>query len=177
MTLRGAGERQETLRARLADLRRDTEGLAEAGVFDYAHTRLDQTTSAAAKRLRAGEADAAVARDQDSAVRILAALVEALDDTAPQDDEFRESESGNEGGGSGGEAGEQPLIPPLSELRLLRAMQQEAADRTREANESPDPAAAEELTGLIGDLQEQLSERGLELIEKMEQQPPQEPNP
>jgi hypothetical protein len=66
------------------------------------------------------------------------------------------------------------LIPPLAELRLLRAMQQEAADMTRVIDESKDPGAADDLSGL-GDLQHSLATRGKELIDKMQGPGPQGP--
>jgi hypothetical protein len=163
MKVRGLGERQDTVRATLEDLRKKTQELTEATVFDYAHTRLDQATSTAAKKLRAGTADRAVSRHQDSAITILKSLVEALDDRAKQDDEFKDDSAGGGGGGGGGQ---QPLIPPLAELRLLRAMQQEAADVTRTIDDAKD-AAPDELVGL-GDLQKSLSDRGKELIQKLQ---------
>lgn len=171
--VRGLGERQETLRSRLADLRKQTEELAETEVFDYAHGRLDMTTGAAGKRLRAGAVDGSVVRDQDSAIRILQGLVEALSEDSPQD-EFREQEEGGGGGGGGGSGGEQPLIPPLAELRLLRAMQQEAADRTRDLDDAADVTAEE--VDAVGQLQRDLAEHGETLIRKM-QGGPMPPNP
>jgi len=53
-------------------------------------------------------------------------------------------------------------------------MQQEAADVTRAIDDSKEPGAAEELAGL-GALQRGLSERGLELIEKLQQTEPTQP--
>src|SRR5262249_51858283 len=121
MKVRGLGERQETLRTSLDELRKKTQELTEASVFDYAHKRLDQAASTAGKKLRAGQADRAVARNQESAVRILMSLVQALDDQAKKDDEFREDQNSGGGGGAGG-GQKPPLIPPLAELRLLRSM-------------------------------------------------------
>lgn len=172
MKVRGLGERQETLRASLEQVRKDTQEMEEASVFDYAHTRLDQATGTSAKKLRAGQADRAVARNQASAVSILTALIQALDDQINQDDEFRDADSG--GGGGGGQGGQQqppPLIPPLAELRLLRAMQQEAADVTRSINE--EAGVADELASL-GTLQRGLADRGQELISRLQQPEPEQ---
>lgn len=167
MKVRGLGEKQDTIHSALEDIRKKTKELTDATVFDYAHQRLDQATSTAAKKLRAGQADRIVSRDQASTVDILKALVLALDDRAKQDDEFQDDSSGG-GGGGGGQ--KQPLIPPLAELRLLRAMQQEAADMTRVIDEAKDPGAADDLAGL-GDLQHSLASRGKELIQKMQAGP------
>ncbi len=177
MKVRGLGEKQDALRTALADLKKQTKELTDAGVFDMAHIRLDQATATAAKKLSAGLADHAVQRSQQSAVQVLKALVEALDDRAKQDDEFREESKGEgEGQGSGGGSQKPPLVPQLAELRLLRAMQQEAADITRSLDESKEPGAAEEVGGL-GNLQRDLSDRAAELMKKLQQQQPQKPEP
>jgi hypothetical protein len=173
MKVRGLGERQDALRASLDEIRKKTEEIADAGVFDYAHQRLEQVTAHAAKMLRAGQPERSVGRDQDSAVRILKSLVDALNDQAKKDDEFRENADSGNGGGEG-QGGKQPLIPPLAELRLLREMQQEAADLTRLLDEAKEPGATDELVG-VGKLQRGLSERGQELIKKLEPPEPELP--
>jgi hypothetical protein len=176
LQIRALGERQETLRQALEEVRKQTAEIDDdqgAGVFRYAHERLDAATGIAGKKLRAGQADQAVARNQASAVRILQSLLEALDQRSPDDDEFREEE-GSEGGGSGGGSGTPPLIPPLAELKLLRAMQQEAMDLTRQLDEAADagaPPSPEELAG-IGQFQRNLHQQADELIKKMQQQQP-----
>ena len=68
------------------------------------------------------------------------------------------------------------MIPPLAELRLLREMQQEAADLTRSIDESKEPGAADEIQG-VGQLQRGLSERGQELIKKLQEPEPTRPLP
>jgi hypothetical protein len=89
-----------------------------------------------------------------------------LSNQVPRDDEFRD---GNDASGSGGSgSGQQPLFPPLAELRLLREMQQEAADLTRAIDDSGQPAAEE--IAAVGELQRSLEERGRELIEKLRNQ-------
>jgi hypothetical protein len=172
MKLRGLGERQDAIRASLDELRTKTKELEDAGVFDLAHTRLSLATTTASKRLSAGQADHPVQRAQESAVSTLKALVQALDDSAKQNDEFSDDSGGGGGGGCGGNQ-QQPLIPPLAELRLLRAMQQEAADLTRFVDESKEPSAADELAS-VGTLQHSLSERAQELMKKV-QNPPEGP--
>ena len=96
------------------------EELTQAAVFSFAHQRLDAATAAAAEALRAATINRTLLRRQDSAVRLLRSLVEALKDLEQDSDEFREGDS-SAGGGSG-QGGEQPLIPPIKELLLLRAL-------------------------------------------------------
>ena len=169
-TARGLGARQDELRARLDRVRSDTQDLADARLFGYAHTRLDATTAAAAGQLRQGLTPPAVGRDQASAVRVLQGLVEALRQEAKRRDEFREAQAGGEEGGGGeGQGGPQPLIPPIAELKLLRFMQQEAAERTRLLGENDASAADGELEAL-GALQGDLAEHAAELLRKLMEQ-------
>jgi hypothetical protein len=175
MRVRGLGDRQDILRASLKSLKDQTKELADAGVFDLAHGRLETAGTAAATGLREGRADRAVERGQESLITLLRALVQALEDAAQQSDEFRDDEGGDGGEGSSGQSGQQrPLIPPLAELRLLRAMQQEAADLTRSLDETRSAASEADLAGLA-DLQKSLSEQAEALVQKVSQRPPSPP--
>jgi hypothetical protein len=172
IVLRALGERQESLRVRLQTARRDIPDIEDAAIFAFAHDRLDAAAASAGKKLRAGQADASVKRHHDSLVQILSSLVEALNELE-RDDEFRDEEGG-EGGGSGGQGGgggEEGLLPPITELRLLRGMQQEAAGLTRALHEAQDASVQDEL-GQLAELQRVLAERGSELVEKLQPRRP-----
>lgn len=164
--VRGLGERQDAIRSMLGDLLDATEGMASATMFVYAHDRLAMVTQRASGTMRTGRVDPAVLRDQATAIRVLRSLVEALREPE-QDDDFREDDGGGGGGGSGGQGGDEPLIPPIAELMLLREMQAEALQWTRDADaDAIDPSEADDLAML----QRELSELGLKLIEQMQQQ-------
>ncbi|MFN0133088.1 MAG: hypothetical protein ACKVW3_11265 [Phycisphaerales bacterium] len=170
---RALGERQEVIRGMLEKAREETEELAEAGVFEFAHERLDRATGTAAKRLKLGQADGTVKRQQETAMTILASLIQALDEQAEDEDEFQEDSGGGEAGGGGGQGGQQPpLIPPLAELRLLRALQQEAADLTHRLD---GPEATPEELKAVGEYQRSLAKRAEELGKKV--QPPKRQEP
>ncbi|MEL7471876.1 MAG: hypothetical protein AAGK04_01050, partial [Planctomycetota bacterium] len=163
VAVRRLGERQEAIRLRLAELRDETDELAEASVFDFAHDRLDAKTGDAATGLKSGRPKRSVLMAQSTAVRVLQSLVRALEEDE-QDEAFRESEGG--GGGGGGQQGEpQPPIPPIAELKLLRDLQQEAADLTRAADEAPGELERGELRDL-GVLQQSLADLGRDLLER-----------
>src|SRR5207248_4099619 len=59
---------------------------------------------------------------QHAAANELAQLIQALDEPAAKPDRFAEEDSGSGGGGASGAQRERP-IPPLAELKLLRALQ------------------------------------------------------
>lgn len=174
-TARGLGTDQTKLRETLGAIKADTKEVADAKVFEYAHKRLEDLTQAAAEPLLAGEATVEGVRRQTSAARVLQMLVDALDRGKKDDKDFRERE--NNSGGGGGGSGKQPLVPPAAEIKVLRAMQQEAADLTREVADTgkPDPAGAGEVARLQRDLAEQASSL-LERLSKRERPTPDEPS-
>lgn len=160
---RTLGSRQELLRQRMADMRSSTQEFEEARLFDYAHQRFDRAAGNAARPMLAGEAPATIRREHATAIAILRGLVDALDEAQRQRDEFQDAQNGG-GQGEGGEDQNQPppLIPPLAELRLLRAIQAEAAERTRAAAEGH-PEEIDAVTAL----QRDLSEFAQELLERI----------
>lgn len=164
--VRALGQRQQAVSDSLTEIRRSTAELADAAVFDLAHRRLDHASQAAAEDLLHGQPTAGTTRQQAIVVRVLRSLIEAMAEQK-QDDKYGDGQSG---AGSGGGAGDQPLIPDLAELKLLRAMQAEAMEWTRnldEAPQRPDGAEVEELA----DLQKELAQRAEALIQKLTQPP------
>ncbi|HZW10280.1 MAG TPA: hypothetical protein VFF69_10295, partial [Phycisphaerales bacterium] len=167
--VRALGQRQQAISDALAELRRNSEALADAAVFELAHARMDRASGAAAESLLAGEAGEPVERRQATVTGLLAALIEALAEQRQRPDRFSEG-AGAGGGGGGAGGGEGPIIPELAELKLLRAMQAEAMEWTRNIDESGGAAAEAELRELA-ELQGELAARGELLVEKLTQQP------
>ncbi|MEM9064481.1 MAG: hypothetical protein AAGB51_03210 [Planctomycetota bacterium] len=168
-TVRGLGERQLLLRATLNELLNETEGLSDAAVFDFAHRRLDNISARAGEAMGRGEATSAVIRDQSTVETVLRGLVEALDQEPPSD-EFREDSGGGQGGGAGGgQGGEDELVPPIAQLKLLRALQAEALDRTRDASDAPDDVSAEFEREEIGELQGEIADLGQQMLEALQE--------
>lgn len=172
--VRGIGQRQESLRERVADVLREYEELTESGVMTLAHDQLDSAMGSAGALLGRGEADSTVLRHQTLAVEILASLVEAL---APQpqrpDDGFEDQGGG--GGGGGGQQQTPPLVEKLAELKVLRAMQQQALVLTRAVDEGESVEAA--ARDSVATLQGAITQRATELIESLQQNRPQVPLP
>jgi len=170
--VRGLAGRQQSISDQSEAMLTEFEELRQIKVFEFAHERLREATSQAAERLAlADEVTPAVIRRQDTAIRLLQSLLQALEDEQQRpEDEFRGGEQGGGGGGGagGGQSGDQPLIPPLQELVLLRAIQQEAADITRAIEDAPSPDAEEVAT--VGKLQRDLARQAEGLIERLGQQ-------
>jgi hypothetical protein len=173
--LRELAQRQESLRQRMSEVRSNTQGLEEARVFEFAHTRYDNTSAQVVATLREGQALRATQRQLAALVAILESQVEALKETKPEDDGLQDDEGGGGGGGGQGGQGEQPpVIPPYAELVLLRGMQAEAAARTRTASEQG--ADASELED-VSKLQDDLAREGKALLERTQQQQGLQPQP
>jgi len=131
-------------------------------VFEFAHRRIDRASGEAAGRLLGATADGEVLRHQATVVRLLQALLAAL----AEDNQQKGGEQSQGGGGGGGSSGDTPIVPELAELKLLRAMQAEAMEWTRNLDESGQRPAEGELSELA-DLQQELAARAAELVEKL----------
>jgi len=166
--VRSLGDKQQELRATIADLQAKTKELAEEGVFNFSHKRLDTLMNRAGAALKDGVASKGVDGDQAASATLLRSLVDALSQ-GKDDEDFRNPE-GAGGGGGGQQGGPRPIIPPIAELKLLRALQQDAAGRTREVSEKPDPARDAASVAEIGRLQRELAEQGEGLIKKLAEQ-------
>ncbi|MDX2146714.1 MAG: hypothetical protein SFZ23_04260 [Planctomycetota bacterium] len=176
LRVREMGAEQDTLRADAAAVRDTTEGLGEAALFTFVHDQLDSANSAAATGLKDGTVTRATVRAQATSIQLLESLVAALKDAASQrKDDFRDPAQGGSGGGGGGGSGQpDPLVPPLAELRLLRMLQQQTADLTRELGEAPG-AAADELAR-VSQLQRDLERQAADLVRRVADQASQTPN-
>ncbi|MBL8763287.1 MAG: hypothetical protein JNM07_03335 [Phycisphaerae bacterium] len=169
---RDLGREQIALRDEAAALREKTAGLAEAGVFLLAHERLERAMTEAGERLDGGDPGAGTGRRQESAVSVLRGLVAALGENQRKRDEFRDGQDGSGGGEQSG--GQQPegLLPPASELRLLKELQLDALRLTRSADEEPDAAERGQLVREAAELQSMIAARAKELLEKLKQDEP-----
>jgi len=171
--VRALSRRQGELHERGENIRTQTEGLGDAAAFSLAHDRLAKLQSGAAERLGNADGVKRALLEQGSSVRLLRGLIDALAEDKSQE-EFGESASGAGGGEGGGSGGPQPLVPPIAELKLLRAMQEEALTLTKLADDS---GGQEISSAEVAELQTELVELGQKMIEQMQQpQQPAEPS-
>ena len=167
--LRALGRRQSELRDRGDSIRTQTEGLGDAAAFSAAHDRLSELQTAAADRMGDASSIKRALLEQASAVRLLRGLVDALSEDENNED-FEEGSGG--GGGGEGSSGPEPLVPPIAELKLLRAMQDEALALTKLAEDS----GGEEISSSeVAEIQNELAELGQQLIDQMQETPVETP--
>lgn len=135
MTARRLATDEETLGRRIESIREEFDEITDSLVFSMTHRNLETWIAAATERLRDGRPDAATIELETLVVEALGGLAAALDQGAPDEDPFADAENG--GGGGEGQGGDQggsppdPLIPPIAELKMLRATQQQILDATR----------------------------------------------
>lgn len=161
--IRALGEEQVSIREALATMARDSKELSDASVFEFAHRRLDTATGAAGDALRAGNIPPALPQ-QERAVKGLRDILASLADSSPKKKDFNEGQAGGDSGGAGMPGGKQALIPPLAQLRLLRAIQGDVAQDTRLA---ADTAAPPEAIERIASDQKELANRAAALLDQL----------
>lgn len=168
VTLTRQSEPQGEIVTMLNEIAQMSDALDEARVFGFAHRRATRSASGAQASLADAEAPAA-AIDQRSTIAALQAIVEALNEPPPDDqpfvDEGQNQQAGGGGGGGGG-GDDQPLIPPIEELRLLRLIQIDLADRTAATDALPNDQKARMASGLAAE-QAELAQVGSELLGRM----------
>ena len=165
---------EDTLRALLAQMLSETEELSEAPIFTLAHDQLDGLFESTTTGLGERSIEPVIVQDQRSIAIILSALIEVLGDSPQADPKDFEDGDSSSGEGQGG-SGQEPVIPPIAQLRLLRSLQQLTASQTRALNESdaPDPTRIRQ----NGAMQRELAEKGAQLIEDMNPEPPSDEQP
>ncbi|MEL6498954.1 MAG: hypothetical protein AAGJ54_05670 [Planctomycetota bacterium] len=165
--LRDLASREIVLRDDIEAVRTLFPEITESQVFDFAHTRLEETLGRVDASLRGGEAGGLTPLDQATVERVLRGLIAALD--PPEQGEEQDFDQGGGGGGGGQQGAPQPLIPPIAELQMLRSLQQDVYDRTRAVDDSSLGADAAER---VGDEQRALAEQAQLLLESLQQRQP-----
>jgi hypothetical protein len=169
---RRLGTSQDEIRVGLSDLRVTTPEILEAPVFSHVHARIDDWATQVTDSLRGGELGvSAVARQQRIADSI-GRLIEALEDLITPPDKF----AGGQGAGQqpGGQGQQPPLIPPIAELMLLRGMQEQVYEETKDVDGRTGIETGLRRARLteLGDDQRSLLRLGREMAEALQQDRP-----
>ena len=163
---------QEEIRISILKIGDDNEELLESSTFRHMHDRLDSLSRSITSDLKDGVANRMVQRRQEIMVRELFALAESIEQESDED-RFADGQQSGSGGASGGSSPpQQGLIPPISEIKLLRSMQVSLLEETRSMEIDPDQYG-ESRSFVMNDLagqQDALVELGLEMMEKLKEQ-------
>jgi hypothetical protein len=167
-TARQLARDESQLSESLRTMLEETKELGEAPIFSLAHDQLDRMLESVSQSLNERTIHTMTVSDQQAIASILQALIDVLSDQQQNQSEDFEDGQGGGGGGQGG-GGDQPVIPPVAQLQLLKALQELTAMQTRSLSEqsTQDPDRVRE----IGRMQRDLAEKGQELIQSMNPNP------
>jgi len=164
---RRVGGAQQQIRERLREVRVSSDAVERVEVLVSVHERMDATSRRAESALDRGDVGRAATAPMEFIRDSLARIVEALSSESPEEDPFDDPAGGDEGGGGGGDGGPE-AIPPRSQLRLLRGVQEQIYDRTRALDAEADaPWRTEELRDLA-DRQRELADLARRMLETLQ---------
>ncbi|QDU31986.1 hypothetical protein KS4_00140 [Poriferisphaera corsica] len=136
------------------------EEVKEHVVFVYEHGRVDDDADQVQQMFRRGvrredELRGAI-RLQERIVRSLEMMADVLEQQNEESQYAMNESGGNSGGGDGAGGEDAKMIPPIAELRLLRAMQLDVNEKTVEEDEVRDMAELSQRQMDIAQLGEQM---------------------
>ncbi len=166
---RGVAENQEQIRTGLEDLKAATPEIAESIVFSQVHRMMDGWATDVVEGLNEGNVEESISDRQQRIADSIGRLIGALEDLITPPGEFAQSQGGGAGGQSGG-SGQPPLIPPLSELILLRGMQAQVYNDTQQLDRRGDLPEADRRRRLdeLGREQRELLHVGEEMADALQ---------
>ena len=156
---------QDEIRRGLDDLRAQTSELSDSLVFAHVHALMDRLSGRVSEGLLNGDVGVEVTDRQQHIADSIGRLIKALEELLQPPDEFAQQPAGGGGGG-----GQPRLIPPVAELRLLREMQEQVYNQTRDIDTRSDlePARRRERLTELSTHQRELLDIGREIAESLQ---------
>ncbi|MCA9290927.1 MAG: hypothetical protein KDA25_07350 [Phycisphaerales bacterium] len=173
MEARRLGNAQEDIRQALATIRDENDEINESPVFNRVHDFLETWSADVEGWLQEGRVDRRVSDQQQRIADGIGRMITALDDAnAPPDEFAQEQQREGDQQQQQGQSGPQPLIPPIAELKLLRGMQEQIYNQTRDIDQREDIEAAQRRERLrdLGGQQRELMDLGRLMIEALREQ-------
>lgn len=161
---------QDDIRTRISEMTRQEEDVGASEALVEMHAQIEDALGSARESLSQGLVDAAKP-GIEATIDSLSAIVSALDEMSGAEDEDPFGEQ-QQGAGEGSDGGGTPsgTVPPVAEIKLLRAMQETLAKRTRAASESLESLDGPARLSLIAELaarQQRILELGASLARKI----------
>ena len=167
---------QEKIRIDLIELLDSTPEIRDSLIFRHAHEQIDLMADKVVQHLRSNHPTSEIL---ESEARITARLNEMMEVLTPDErDDFSRAGQQQDGSSSGSDSGGSPqMIPPITELRLLRSLQTTLLENTRVAEENRtdtgDPSP--DTSTRLAEQQQELVDLSVEMLERL--QPPSAPDP
>ena len=168
---------QESIRSDLGDLMNEMPELESTLLVSRVHRMIDDWSAQVRDRLHDGDTGRWVRNREELIIESLMDLAEVLAESDQDDSPF--SENGDAGGaqaGGGEQQQQEPqVIPPLSELKLLRNLQEQIYRRTRLVDEESGSGGqtdseVESTIEELAEMQSELFDLGTRLLEAMQEQ-------
>ena len=161
---------QETIGEGSRTLRESNEEINERPIFMLMHTRIEEASKSSQEALSDAQLGPRIQRLQGRIAQDLFAMAESLEQEDGAEEEFeRGSQSGGSGsqGQAGSGEGEDGVLPPIAELRLLRSLQLDVMNSTRDLDRDDliDPEDRLREIRRLSDLQSDLSRLGQEMFD------------
>ncbi len=177
MEARRLGTAQDEIRTGLNELRDSTSELLDSPVFVHVHRSIDGWSSAVSDLLSKGTVNVDVTDRQQQIADSIGRLIKSLEEsTAPPDEFAKEQQNQQQQGGDS--PGQQPLIPPITQLKLLREIQDQVYNLTKDLDGRSDLDSTQKRGRLreIGQQQRELMELGKQMLEALQKQLPVPPD-
>ncbi|MGN6369671.1 MAG: hypothetical protein ACTHN5_15535, partial [Phycisphaerae bacterium] len=164
--------KQGGLAGQIEGLSKD-DRLKDFAVIVWMNKQIADSMHTSQKGLRASDMGRELADAQQNAIDRIQDIIDALKEEQKRQSDFRND---NGGGGGGGGGGKQPLVPPLAQLKLLKAMQLVVNGKTVEIDRSISNAAdnaakshLQEQSKKLGQQQGEIKDIANKIIEQMQQ--------
>jgi hypothetical protein len=134
----GLAKTQSGLMDRVETLNKDPD-LGQVDVVVWMNQQVTEVMSVSKTRLEKLQLGKQTASAQQAAIDRLQLIIDALREEQARPPEF----NGGSGGGGGGGGGKPPLVPPMAQLKLLKAMQIVVNDQTKSVDANLKAAASD----------------------------------
>ena len=163
---------EEEIRAAIGLVAEGSEDVRNSPTFMEATAIAMEAAAGAAADLKGGPPTEETLDLEREVLTTLRGLTQALEQASKKrDDPFSDPQSGAaSGGGGGGGSQEEPLIPPIAELKVLRAMQASVYERTRRIAESGGSSVAIEALAKRQESIANLAEQLRDAVEKRQEE-------
>jgi hypothetical protein len=166
---------QDEVRSGLAELRDVTNEVMDSPVFVHVHRLIDDRSLLISESLEAGRVNTDATDRQQFIADSIGRLVTALEETIAPPDEFAKDQANEEAGQAGGSGQPQEaLIPPITQLKLLRGVQDLIYMQTREMDSRTDLQDAQRRDRMrdLGQQQRELSDLGQRMLDALQKNMP-----
>jgi hypothetical protein len=146
----------------------------DSPVFMHVHRMVEDRSLSITESLQAGDLTAEVTDRQQFIAEGVGQLIKALEETLAPPDEFAKDQNQDGDGAQGGGQQQEQLIPPLTQIKLLRGVQELIYTQTQsaDARAGENAAAKRERLRDIAQQQRELMDLGQRMLDELKRRAP-----